>query len=282
MKRSVAIGIFGSIVAGAAMSASAQTASAPRGSDSRRQRYQVGTMERVLEGAVEHGAALTRERLQAYLPADMLLSEGARVRGFRLEGYGMFFDVAVPSLEGTLAWTFRALDRNNLGLETALRTLRSFIDTASPNDANVQQAFKRLELQVGPAAAATSLAVNSQRDVTATSDPAGLTSLVAAAPPQLPPPAPDPILDNPQEAYRVEVRDALMNAMLEHSRGLEIAPDEWLTIAARSHESRSRLSPVDTDSQTVIIKVRGVDLNAFLGGQISREEARKRMDVRVF
>ena len=39
---------------------------------------------------------------------------------------------------------------------------------------------------------------------------------------------------------------------------------------------------MDNQSQTVIIRVRGVDLNAYLGGQISREDARKRMDVRVF
>jgi hypothetical protein len=31
-----------------------------------------------------------------------------------------------------------------------------------------------------------------------------------------------------------------------------------------------------------VIKVRGADLNAFLGGQISRDDARKRMDVKVF
>ena len=59
-------------------------------------------MERVLEGAVEHGAKVTRDRLQAVVPAEMLLSDNARVRGFRLEGYGVFFDVVVPMLEGSL------------------------------------------------------------------------------------------------------------------------------------------------------------------------------------
>ena len=54
------------------------------------------------EQRVEHGAAVTRDRLQAFLPADMLLSENAHARGFRLDGYGMFFDVSVPDLEGTV------------------------------------------------------------------------------------------------------------------------------------------------------------------------------------
>jgi hypothetical protein len=253
----------------------------------RQQRYRIVTMERVLEGAVEHGAEVTRDRLRPFLPADMLLSENAHVRGFRLEGYGMFFDVAVPSLEGTVPWTFRALDRNNLGLENALRTLRSFIESSSPNDADVQQAFRRLELQVAPVATATGSGDPS--------DPVGSSAgaqLSAVAPAATAPAVPassaqsaavpaDPILDDPQEAYRAEVRDALMDAMLEHSRGL-ITPDEWLTIAARSNDSRPRLTPADSDSRTVVIRVRGVDLNAFLGGQITREEALKRMDVRVF
>src|SRR6267142_2322247 len=62
-------------------------------------RYQIGQMERLLEGAVEHGATVIRDRLQALMPADMLLTENARARGFRLDGYGVFFDVQVPNLE---------------------------------------------------------------------------------------------------------------------------------------------------------------------------------------
>src|SRR5207244_3500061 len=60
-------------------------------------RYQIGQIERLLEGAVEHGATVIRDRLQAMMPADMLLTENARARGFRLDGYGVFFDVEVPS-----------------------------------------------------------------------------------------------------------------------------------------------------------------------------------------
>jgi hypothetical protein len=53
--------------------------------EQRQLRYQIGVMERVLEEAVEHGANLTRDRLQALVPPDMLVSEGARVRGFRID-----------------------------------------------------------------------------------------------------------------------------------------------------------------------------------------------------
>src|SRR5688572_24476302 len=117
-------------------------------------RYQIGQIERLLEGAVEFAATVFRDRLQALMPADMLLTENARARGFRLEGYGVFFDVEVPSLQGTLAWSFRTLDQNALGLDSALRTLRAFIERAATNDLNLQQALRRIELQGGPVGSA--------------------------------------------------------------------------------------------------------------------------------
>src|SRR5207248_1767921 len=134
------------VIGAAAAPAFAQSApSAQLQADSR---YQVGQMERVLEGAVEHGATVWRNRFQRLMPADMLLSENAKVRGFRLDGYGVLFDVEVPSLETAPLWSFRTLDQNDLGLVSALESLRSFIDKTG--DLNVQQALKRVELQVAP------------------------------------------------------------------------------------------------------------------------------------
>jgi hypothetical protein len=274
-------------------------AQAPRTAVDRQQRYRIATMERVLEGAVEHGASITRERLQAYLPADMLLNENAKVRGFRLDGYGVFFDVSVPSLEGTLPWSFRVLDQNNLGLENAVSTLRSFIESSSPNDVDVQQAFSRLVMQAAPGLPLMSggrdNAVNGANGLliplptvpqnaiqSAVSAPVAQGGPIERTPTPPARPVADPILENPLEAYRLEVRGALMDVMLDHSRSLNLTADEWPTVAARSNEERPRLAPMDNDAQTVVIRVRGADLNAYLGGQISREDARKRMDVRVF
>ena len=81
-------------------------------------------MERVLEGAVEHGVANIRDRLQALGPTELLISDNARARGFRLDGYGVFFDVVVPSLDTTVLWSIRTLDQNDLGLESALQGAR--------------------------------------------------------------------------------------------------------------------------------------------------------------
>src|SRR5262245_16570895 len=97
----------------------------------KQQRYQIGQMERVLEGAVEHGATMMRDRLQAVVPpatAQLLIQENAHVRGFRLEGYGVFFDVIVPSADGSLTWSLRTLDQNDLGLQNALSVLKTRIN----------------------------------------------------------------------------------------------------------------------------------------------------------
>ncbi len=270
----------GSPGAGIATRGSAPSADTARGQQRVREaRYQIGQMERLLEGAVEHGATVIRDHLQAVMPADMLLTENARARGFRLDGYGVFFDVEVPSLEGTLPWSFRTLDQNDLGLDAALRTLRAYVQSPG-TDSNVQQALKRVELQVSPM---TSLATDPssatavQTGASAPDPAAGAASTAGT----VARPADDPVLNNPDEAYRTEIREALIDAMLEHSRSLAVGPDEWLTVAARRSDARPRLG-IDTDAGTVVLSVRGSDLTAFLGGQLSPQDARNRIQVRVF
>jgi hypothetical protein len=242
------------------------------------QRYQIGVVERVLEQAVEHGAAKTRDRMQAAMPpADMLLSANARVRGFRQDGYGVFFDVEVPDLDTSLPWSFRMLDQSGLGLDSALQELRSLV--AKARDTNAEQALKRIELQVAPLPITGSTA---PRLAGAQPSAARPVTGSAASVADTPPAPPDLILDNPAEAYRAEIREALIDAMLQHSRGLNLAANEWLHIAAKRNDDRTRLAPVNTDDATMHIRVRGGDLTAFLGGQIAREEAIKRIEVKMF
>ena len=272
--------VFSTLVAGLLCAAATPAQSQPA-IEQRQQRYQIGVMERVLEEAVEHGANLTRDRLQAVVPADMLVSEGARVRGFRIENYGMFFDVEVPTLlyQGTLPWMFRTLDQNDLGLASALETLRAVV--RKTGDTNLEQALKRVELQVAPVTVASS-SNGAPAGSTPPTRPGARVLTGSAATTPTAAAATDPILDDPEEAYRAEVRNALMDAMLDYSRGLSLETGEWLHIAARRHSDDPRLAPTDTDARTVMIRVRGADLTQFLAGQISREEARKRMDVKVF
>src|SRR5512142_2867525 len=123
---------FGALVFGLTLTSPA-FAQTPRVADARQTHYQIAVVERILEGAVEHGAANLKDRLQAVAPdapAQLLILDNPRVRGFRLDGYGVFFDVEVPSLNGTLTWSLRTLDQNDLGLQSALNTLRSRLDPA--------------------------------------------------------------------------------------------------------------------------------------------------------
>jgi hypothetical protein len=239
------------------------------------QRYQIGQMERVLEGAVEHGLSVTRDRVQALaqMPPDMLVSDNAHARGFRLEGYGIFFDVIVPSFETTWTWSLRTLDQNDLGIESAMRTLQSHVKTE--NNPDLEQALKRLQLQLGPGVLART---------STPADPGSRTVTGSAASTVDPRPqeSSDPILNDPAEAYRTEVLQALKDAMLAHSSSLGIGPNEWLTIAAKGPDDRPRLAPADTGSGTRIIRLRGSDLIEFLAGRISRDEVMNRIEVRTF
>jgi hypothetical protein len=309
VKRFASIGIASTFLSGIAAVGGAQTPPAqtqrpniynprqvfdqPAARAAAEQRYQIGQMERVLEGAVEHGVTVTRDRLQtlAQMPADMFVSDNAHARGFRLEGYGVFFDVIVPSFETTLTWTLRTLDQNDLGLDSAIRALETHIKTSG--DPSLEQALKRVELQVRPAA----LARTPEPDTTPAKQVASSAAIAptpdrgdpqtAATPDRAdaqaaPPLADDPILQDPGAAYRAEVISALKDAMLAHSRSLSIAPNEWLTIAAKGNEDRPRLAPADSDARTRLIRLKGSDLADFLAGRITREEALDKIEVRVY
>jgi hypothetical protein len=252
--------------------APARAAANARDDAAKQSRYQVAQMERVLEGAVEHGVANIRDRLQTLGPTEMLISDNARARGFRLDGYGVFFDVVVPSFDTTVLWSIRTLDENQLDLQTAIKALQDHVKQAG--DADLDQALRRVELQLGPLALASAAAPAPGARTVAGS----VGSVRKDASPQ----AVDPILTNPNEAYRAEVTKALMDALLDHSGSLDVAPSEYLTIAARRNDDRPRLAPADSDAQTFVLRLKGSDLAAFLGRQISRDEALQRIEVRVF
>lgn len=245
----------------------------PRVDPMRESRYQIGVMERVLEDAVEHGFNNWRDRLQAVLPAQTVLLDNARARGYRLDGYGVFFNVEVPSLETTWFSVFRTLDQNGLGLENALKTMKGFVEASG--DANLKQALQRIELQVAPAVPPGTLFPG---------EGARTASGSAALPPSdgRTRDDVDPILNDPETTYRLEVIQALRDALLDHGPPLDITADEWLTIGARRNEVRPRIAPADSSARTIIIRLRGLDLGAFRAGRLSREEAVKRVEVRVF
>ena len=237
-------------------------------------RYQLTQMERVLGGAAEHGARVAREQMRAVIPADMLLTDNVRVRGFRLEGYGLFFDVEMPPLEGTLPWIFQTLDQNNLGLESALREIRKIVESAG-NPPDARQALDRITMQVS----STSLLPSSSSSNRPADNRAAGSAAALSADQSVPP---SPAMRDPQATYRSEVRKALIEAMLDHGAALRLEEGETLTVAARGNEDRPRLSPSDYDSPTIQISMRGADLLAYQARQISRDEALSRIAIKVF
>lgn len=229
-----------------------------------RMRYQIGVMERVLEQAVQHGAQMTGRQMPSLTPNLWLFAGPVRARGFLLEGYGLFFDVEVPALRQSLAWSFQTLDQQGLGLANALQSLRNHVESLSDRPARtaLEQALERIELQVAPSA---------RPDV----QPA--TAARSADPTPATPVAPGKLGD----AYTDQVKGALIDAMLDHSGPIGLQPDEWLTVAAR--DSQERLGPADVyDAVTIVLRVSGEDLADFRAGRLSRDETIHRVEVHEF
>jgi hypothetical protein len=291
---------LGLFVLGIATATPAMAQSAARPADGRQLHYQIDMMERVLEAAVAHGTAVIRDRLQAVAPdapAELLILDNPRVRGFKLDPYGVFFDVEVPSLNATLTWSLKTLDQNDT-VQTALNTLRNRID---PSDAELQQALQRVALRINPpvmavsapdpARVATPTLPNTRRAAAGTTERTVTATSVAApkaaaqqeqASPARPSESQDRILENPNEAYRAEVIQALADAMLDYSGALSVGDGEWLTIAARGVYDRPLAAAPGNDVPTIMIRAKGADLAAFHARQISREEVMNRIERRVF
>ncbi len=252
-------------------------------------RYQIAVMESVLERAVEHGAQRLGAMVRISAMPDMfLLSGAAQARGFRLDGYGVFFDVQVPALRQSVAWSLRTmLDQNTMQLTTALQQLRQAIEK-EPDKARRQsyeQALKRVELQVAPMTPPEGQP-SGPGAVTASSTGGRVPGMkgdvnapaAAAASPMVDLP---PSMADPGEAYTSEVKEALIDAMLDYTGALKIGADEWLTVAARDNEPR--LNPGDLyDTSTIVLRIKGGDLAAFRADRITRDDARKRVEVREF
>jgi hypothetical protein len=87
--------------------------------------------------------------------------------------------------------------------------------------------------------------------------------------------------DDPGQKYRDAVKRCLIDAMLDHSKSMDLGPEEWLTVAARGSESG--LIPGEIyQLKTLLLRVKGSDLAEFLAGRVTRDEARQKVEVRQF
>ena len=237
-------------VAAVALSVTVGDAQTPKSAELEqiKQRQRISLMEGVLERAVANGADNLLRLVKNVMPDVPMLTGAPAVRGFRLDGYGVFFDVEVPALRLPLAWTLRyVVDGNRLAVNTALAQLRAMVLQQPP------QERARLEVLV--------------RQMEERNTPESTSSQVDPA-----------VVRDPNEAYTRAVKEALVDAMLESSGPLNLGSDEWLTVAARDNVPNDPLVPGDsTDLKSVIFKIKGGDLAAFRSGQITLDQARSRV-----
>lgn len=265
----------------------APAAAAPRPVDRSELRHQIFVMEGALSRAVEFGAAQLNRELRSVAPEMFLLAGDAQARGIYLEGYGIFFDVAVPMLRQSMMWSLRMmLQQDDASTKKAIAELRRHVQTETDpaRRQNLEAAITRLEAQATPFASVPRQAPAA---------PAlGTTPVSSAAMRQDPQPgtaAPEPGMDFPwlmdtNRRYTEQVQRALIDAMIDFSAPMSIGNDEWLTVAARDNERRDSLAPQDPYEEvvTVLLRIRGADLKEYRSGKIDKVEARRRVRIGEF
>jgi hypothetical protein len=241
--------------------AAAQTSPAGRATppavDSRRD--DIRMVESVLVKALRNGADNLARQLQMSEPGSTFVAGEGRARGFALDGYGFFFDVDVPGMRASVVWSAQMLS-----LAQQRERLKQYIETRpdGPGRVFAQGELARLEQLTGAVASPVA-------------NPApGKVSAATVDPVPAPPP-------DPNELYTESVKTALIDAMLKYSNALRIAPDEWLTVAARDSDGPLLPGQID-DASTIVIRIKGRDLAAFQSGKLTRDEVMKKVEVREF
>jgi hypothetical protein len=225
-------------------------------------RHQIAALEDALAGAVGYGAQMLSQHVQsAATPESVLLTGMARARGFRLDGYGVVFDVEFPSIRRSVAWTMRTLERPDPELLAAMKELRKNTQGVAGQQSRqeLDRAIKALEDQIR--------AYDSRIKNVST----GSSSTAAAQP---------VAVEDPRVFYAAELINALVNAVLDQGGAVGVAADEWITVAAR--ESLDLRFVPDDPATTLILRVKGSDLTALREKRISRDEARKRFEVKQY
>ena len=281
---------------GLASGSSAQTTPPPlpAEADLVKARQRIFMMEGVLERAVQNGVDNLRRRVRAVMPDDALLQGGApQVRGFRLDGYGVFFDVEVPALRQSLAWSIRTMNETGNALARDLAAMRAYV-RAIPDprvQAEFERTLRRVQQQVSPtpqmAAMAERAAAPGQTLAAQAVGPQPLSQAVGTAIPQPAEIGPEPavdhaLLNDPSDAYTDEVKAAVIDAMIENSGPLLLGEDEWLTVAARDNAPTAPFLSGGPDVVTLVLRVKGSDLNAFRAGRLTLEQVRAQVHIGEF
>jgi hypothetical protein len=209
--------------------------------DQRQRQEKISIMEGTLTSSVGVAAQRVAKDVKSIDSTAMLFAGTARAKGFMLEGHGVFFYVEVPTLDLSVMMTVQQFERS---------------------------AQQRAEAQQQQPPAGDAQQVNNLRpDGPAQPVPTAVESLANLA--------------AEGQKWRATVRLALIDAMLDNSKNLELKPDEWLTIAARGSETDLMPNEI-LNLTTTVLRVKGSDLADFLAGKLTKEEARLKVEVREF
>jgi hypothetical protein len=230
-----------------------------------RSRLQIAVMEGALERVVEE---TVNRQLEVLMPAMLGFEGGSRARGFRLDGYGVFFDVDLPPLPRGVAWSLQVLQA---GVDQSdIDQLRTVAAATSDPKTRMQldQAIRRLESKIAPSGEVLGAGTNAGADarLVGTGRQGG-----ASRPIQI---------DDPFRQYVANLEDALAEVVLDYGATIALGNDDWLTIAAR--ESQARLLPAGPSEATISLRIKGSDLAGFKAGRLTREDARKRIEIKEF
>jgi hypothetical protein len=90
------------------------------------------------------------------------------------------------------------------------------------------------------------------------------------------------VLEDPGQIYTYEVKDALVNAMIDYGTPIPLAPTDYLTVAARDQEGMHLQASDPYEVSTIFLRVKGADLAAYRAGQIDLTEVRRRVEVKEY
>lgn len=229
--------------------------------DAQERRRNIRYMEGVLVQAVKVGAEQVGKELERYDPNGVSALLGIpRARGFVLDGHGVFFDVEVPDMDRSTVASVIMSQREQL-IGNAADSLRAAI-RAMPEGQTMQQVQTALQFLAGTGVTRESAVQSSA------------PGQVVAAP---------VILTDPRKVYRAAVIDSVVGAMLGYSVQMNLAPDEWLTVAARGVEPSGPLQGLQ-ESTTITVRVKGADLAIYHSDPSRRVEIQEKVkaDAKVF
>jgi len=218
-------------------------------------------MEDAFQRAVEeaHGRAIEAVQVNAGMPPMFTMEGNTRARAFRIEGYGVFFDVDLPPVPRSFEWGVQVLNAG-AGLAPEIEQLQQQL--ARLNDPRATRVLDPIIRTMQTKATAGG-----------TVEPASTAPAPAGAVVGGRSEAADPF-----GAYMTELKKVLVDIVLQYGATLHLGADEWLHVGAR--EVSPKLLPGNPTDATITLRIKASDLAALKTGRLTAEEAQRRIEFK--